>query len=170
MKKLIILAALALIGCADGDNGRNGANGSNGADGKTPSLVTGVLEIEAFRGGPNYSSNLDKDYYIFVPNVIFASPAHASGSPGWITLHIANKTFCYFATNSSASTGKHYNLQAVRAGNDISCTTGTQTNVSYSLNTKASSGSLVQFTVHTPRIANGESVELELETSYYELL
>lgn len=156
--KLIKVLALSstLIACSP-DNGTNGINGTS------PELNIVEMEIESFRGGPNYKETFTSNYFITIPSSLFLEVAHSSGSPGWATIILSDKTFCYQAIDSnSTTTGKRYDLRAVRKGEDTSCTTGNGTNVSHSNVEYSASGETLEFTIHTPRIANGTSVTIKL--------
>lgn len=164
MKYLVVLFMLT-VGC--GPEIRTpvvGPQGPVGESGVSPQLQSIVLETNATRGGPNFISNLSGgNVFVQIPQVLRAAVPHSSGSAGWITITVANKTFCYQATsNSSSTSGTNYNLLAVRDGNDTSCSTGTGTNIGYSSLELAQDGSLLQVIIHTPRIANGVVVPIKL--------
>lgn len=154
MKKILIILALIISGC--GDDGKNGTNG------KSLSLTSLELLVSSTKP-TSFETTIDEETFVQVPSSIFADVAHSSGSPGWMTLVLGDKTFCYFTSLNTAAASRTYNLNVVRTGNDISCTTGAATNTTYSSVQRVASGEIVRFTIHTPRIANGETVSFLLE-------
>lgn len=168
MKYLVLF--MLLVGCGPeirvpvvGPQGPIGEQGAAGTNGTSPQLQSRLLETTATRGGPNFSVTISGgNLFVQVPQSVRANVPHSNGSPGWITITVANKTLCYQASSGSSSTGANYDLKAVRSGNDTSCTTGSSSNSGYNSLELTQDGSLLQVVIHTPRIANGVVVPINL--------
>lgn len=156
---LTIVSMLTLTACS----------GKDGLDGNDIEQKDIEFTLEATKGISSFYESYNKELYILIPQNINVQLAHSSGSHGWITLELGNKTFCYFAQGAtSAASSRNYSLNVVREGLDTSCQTGTGTNTSYNLIHKTNVNEGLRLNLHTPRIANGDVVELTLEGVYYE--
>lgn len=175
MNLVVLIAAFLLTACAQdrlvtvtgpqgaaGVDGSAGPQGPQGQDGEDAQYSVSDLVLQSTRLAPDVEVVTGPAVIVMVPAQIFVGVPHTAGSPGWVSLLVGSKTYCYFATTNNASASKIYNLVSIRAGDDTSCTTGAQTNTSYSLLQNVDDGQTIRYSVHTPRVSNTDVVQLVL--------